>query len=610
MADVVNTRTTVGNHETLSSLVGATLSELIDDQIYDLRAYAFYGDTGLEAVTLPNIRQAGQYAFASCSRLATVNLGYLHILNSYLFQNCTNLDTVYAAETETAQSACFAGCTNLVTIYMPELLSLANSMFQNCAKLTDVYVPKLKSGNNSAFAGCSSLEEIDLHNLTSVSQYMFQSCTKLRNVILSENCTSIGYASFIGCTSLTEMSFQNVRSLGAYCFQSCTSLETVSLPKATTIGSYAFYGCTKLKNLDIPLVTTVGGNAFHNVPTASLKLPAVINTSGYMTYDDGAYEVEFGTKTTLGSLCLAGDRNLFSVILRNEKLSNLSSTNAFANTPLGAGYGWIYVPDELLDTYKAATNWSSYEDQILPLSDYPQLVTGTIKDSWASIFTAEANGTYRTKYHVNDTMILQIGGKDYLLRIIGIDKDYKADGTGKAPITWMTVGTWPTVRQMHNNYNTATKYHWGMTQLRTYLRDTIMPMIDPDVSSHILEVSKTSRSLTGLNSLGTVESTETLFLPSVHELGIENAYESGPTYSDVFPDEESRRMVRYEFATGASNEFWWTRSAGGGGNQFCFSAVNGVHNYTVDNVTYRSQGGEISDAASGNSYCFPICFCT
>lgn len=42
----------------------------------------------------------------------------------------------------------------------------------------------------------------------------------------------------------------------------------------------------------------------------------------------------------------------------------------FTNTLIASGTGFIYVPDALVESYKTATNWSTYADQILPLSEY------------------------------------------------------------------------------------------------------------------------------------------------------------------------------------------------------------------------------------------------
>ena len=91
----------------------------------------------------------------------------------------------------------------------------------------------------------------------------------------------------------------------------------------------AFYNCSdKLKELDFPLVTSIAGNAF--------------------------------------ALC----KSLTTVILRKNSVCELTGTGAFTDTPIGKGTGYIYVPSALVDSYKTATNWSTYADQFRALESY------------------------------------------------------------------------------------------------------------------------------------------------------------------------------------------------------------------------------------------------
>jgi hypothetical protein len=46
------------------------------------------------------------------------------------------------------------------------------------------------------------------------------------------------------------------------------------------------------------------------------------------------------------------------------------TTYTFDSTQISTEEGAIYVPDESVETYKSATNWSIYADQIKPLSEY------------------------------------------------------------------------------------------------------------------------------------------------------------------------------------------------------------------------------------------------
>ena len=60
-----------------------------------------------------------------------------------------------------------------------------------------------------------------------------------------------------------------------------------------------------------------------------------------------------------------------SLILRKTSaICTLANTSVFRSTPIADGTGYIYVPAALVDSYKAATNWSTYADQFRALEDY------------------------------------------------------------------------------------------------------------------------------------------------------------------------------------------------------------------------------------------------
>lgn len=65
--------------------------------------------------------------------------------------------------------------------------------------------------------------------------------------------------------------------------------------------------------------------------------------------------------------------NLKSVLIR-KGFTGLSDVNAFISTPIADSEtkGFIYVADDLVNTYKTATNWVTYADKIKPLSEYTE----------------------------------------------------------------------------------------------------------------------------------------------------------------------------------------------------------------------------------------------
>lgn len=48
---------------------------------------------------------------------------------------------------------------------------------------------------------------------------------------------------------------------------------------------------------------------------------------------------------------------------------NNKTTLQFNNTKIANDEGYIYVPNYLVDSYKATTNWSNHAAQIKPISE-------------------------------------------------------------------------------------------------------------------------------------------------------------------------------------------------------------------------------------------------
>ena len=63
----------------------------------------------------------------------------------------------------------------------------------------------------------------------------------------------------------------------------------------------------------------------------------------------------------------------------------------------------------------------------------------TITDTWEQIFQHEASGDYATRYSIGDKKVLDLGAEGKVaMQIIGFDVDDKADGSGKAKISWLS----------------------------------------------------------------------------------------------------------------------------------------------------------------------------
>jgi hypothetical protein len=205
-----------------------------------------------------------------------------------------------------------------------------------------------------AFFGCAALETVDLPNVTKVNQYAFQNCDALKNVNLPK-CTSLNAQAF-QYSGIEEANFPNVTVFGSSVFAQCKSLKIANFPAATEIASNLFNNCSALETVHSPLATFVRSNAFdHCTSLAKLDLPLVSRiNSGAFAY------------------CSA----LVALILRSSTVCTLDAVAILSTCPIADGTGYVYVPSTLVNSYKAATNWSSYANQIRAIEDYPDITGG------------------------------------------------------------------------------------------------------------------------------------------------------------------------------------------------------------------------------------------
>lgn len=178
----------------------------------------------------------------------------------------------------------------------------------------------------------------------------------------------IGYSAFANCEQLTIVDLPAVTALDVYAFQNCSALTNVNLPAVTGKLDSAFQNCRALKSIKLPRAEKFELNSFASCYALT--------------------SVDLTMVTTFGGWALQACWSLTRVIMRGETVATLAAANVFANcyhflgttnadyNPNGAKDGYFYVPKALVDSYKTATNWSSFADQFRALEDYT--VDGTI----------------------------------------------------------------------------------------------------------------------------------------------------------------------------------------------------------------------------------------
>lgn len=195
----------------------------------------------------------------------------------------------------------------------------------------------------------------------------------------NDRVTSIGDYAFYECDNLTSVKFQNVSAIGNSAFYKSDTLSSAKFPNAVTIASAAFRECKQLIDIDLPAVTTISMNGLRDCRSlTSVKFPSLQSAESYILHSCNKLEkVDFGVITSLGGNVFTSCAVLETVIIRSQSVPSLNG-NLGSNNPLDDGTGYIYVPRALVDSYKAATNWSTYADQIRAIEDYPEICGGEV----------------------------------------------------------------------------------------------------------------------------------------------------------------------------------------------------------------------------------------
>ena len=250
----------------------------------------------------------------------------------------------------------------------------------------------------------------------------------------------------------------------------------------------------------------------------------------------------------------------------------------------GSGTRSYYV---LASGNKGSTQYAPTDQYGICLGFCLGLEPETITDTWEQIFQAESDGTYSTKYSIGDTKEIDLGSEGkHLMEIVAFDTDDKADGSGKAKITWISKGLLNTAHNMNTTKKTVdgetayTAGGWEHSDMRAYLKDTVKPLIPETVRNAIVPVTKVSSTYTG-DALVTDGQTTTddVWIPSNHEVfPTVTTYEStGAKYSSKFTKNASRIKKRR-----GSAKYWWLRSAYNAVN-FRYAGGDGYSNYNDAN---------------------------
>lgn len=375
---------------------------------------AFYNCTSLKAVTIPpSVTRIGSYTFDGCADLQQVlfaNKESITAINGFAFRNCTNLEMdVDFPNLESIRYTSFSGAKKIkeiknlgkiTSIPGPANTGVENGPFYNCIGLEKAILPDtLTSIGIHAFKGCTSLSaiEYDWTKLVTLAQNAFYNCSSLEiDELRTSNLTSLGGNAFYNVKIKKWLDMGKITSLtlaGAV----KAALEELVVPEAiTALPNNVLNGYTALNALTIDWskITNVGSNALTGVPAltdAELVLPNLTTAAAYAFNGILAKSIDLTgstiteisrifevcpnletiilpeTVTTINNYAIRSSPKLQTMVVRSVTPPTLSAFEQAGNSTF-----IIYVPDESVEAYKAATGWTRYASRIYPMSVYVQ----------------------------------------------------------------------------------------------------------------------------------------------------------------------------------------------------------------------------------------------
>lgn len=193
---------------------------------------------------------------------------------------------------------------------------------------------------------------------------------EISGVYTNDRITKVGLYGLGGCENLTSINLPNVVTVEDSGFYNCKLLKSVNLPKLTSLGNNGF-NSTGLESINLPLCNKIGSSSFsYTKQLVSVILPLAASIPGFCFNYSSVQKIDTSSVTSIAAYALGNAQQLDTLILRNSSVCTLAnSTNTFTNTKIAAGTGYIYVPDNLVDSYKTATNWVTFANQIKPISE-------------------------------------------------------------------------------------------------------------------------------------------------------------------------------------------------------------------------------------------------
>ena len=224
------------------------------------------------------------------------------------------------------------------------------------------------------------------YTVTSIGDQAFYNRSGMIGVTIPETVTSIGVLAFCNCTGLTDLIIpESVTSIGNWAFNSCLGLTEVIIPESVnSIGNGAFSYCTGLINVSIPSsITSIGQQTFaYCSALQSVTVKAIIPPA-----------LEYSAFTDVNTATCK-----------------------------------LIVPEESIDAYKSADQWSTFANiEAININTAAYELTYSYDDAAMTASVTGNSGIDATDVVVIPTTVTN-NGKSYTVTEIGIQAFYLCSG--------------------------------------------------------------------------------------------------------------------------------------------------------------------------------------
>ena len=361
----------------------------------ELRAYAFSYSTCLKYITIPDTTNMNTFnsAFQYCYNLKHITFPKLaspaNQFGSSICIYCYNLVSISFPSNLAYYSSMFTSCWSLKRVMIPSSVTEATSVDISTNSGLSTYNVEIIPSRNFKWVNFSEYDSPEIGATVTTSTFRYN--WMLRNVTLPNTTTTIQNDSFGYCINLESINASKVTSLGGSAFAYCYRLKSIDVSSVTALNSYwfqngyslsqvtmpttlttqpsgvsacsaIFQGCPSLTTISLPTNLTIIPNSTCNTMYSlrSITIPSNVTRIGSSA---------FGTCRVLSSLTIPSSvttidsqafQNCYGIgeyHFQSVSPPTLANTNAFTGI---ASDCKIYVPSASLNTYKAASNWSTY----------------------------------------------------------------------------------------------------------------------------------------------------------------------------------------------------------------------------------------------------------